>query len=403
MFLCALVLIGCRKKVQAPGVEHLLGLENQPTIRVLLVNDVASCLFSTEASFTITAVGSDSPQMRFDSNSKALKIEVIENKISFDGWSSSADSLQIIPDANEIFILNGRRYRGSVRIDIGSEKNTLDVINTVGIEPYLAGVIGAEMPSYWEPQALEAQAIAARTYCLSIKNNFGDGRHWDVRRTAANQVYQGVAGESPAVWKAIEKTAGRVLVYVRSDGSEDIFPAYYSSTCAGHTENSKNVFGDEHRPLAGVKCEYCLSVAKKEYVDWPTVYMTKEQVNEKLIGRYPQLSKLGSIEKISVLSKSEYGNLTRLTWIKLEGKDGVSDTVRAEDFRLALDPSGSKIKSAAFRIQTTGNGWAFADGKGFGHGVGMCQSGAQGLARKGQSTWQILSYYYPDSQIKKLY
>lgn len=394
--------VGCRKKVTAPGIEQLVGFKAQPSIRVLLSDDVGNCQFSTQVSFAITAVGSDSPRMHFNAKSKALKIEAVDNKISFDGWSSSAESIEIIPDSNEIFMLNGRQYRGTVRIDIG-ENNTLDVINIVGIEPYLAGVIGAEMPSYWEPQAIEAQAIAARTYCLAIKNSFGNGRHWDVRRTAANQVYEGVAIESPAVWKAIEKTAGMILVYERPDDTEDIFPAYYSSTCAGHTENSKNVFGDEHKPLVGVKCEYCLGVSKKEYINWSTVYMTKAQVNEKLIGRYPQLSKLGSIEKISILTKSEYGNLTRLTRIKLEGKDGVSDTLRAEDFRLALDPSGSKIKSAAFRIHTTGNGWAFADGKGFGHGVGMCQSGAQGLARKGQSAWQILGYYYPDSQIKKLY
>lgn len=401
--LCVLLFWGCRRKEKAVPPSLLSGLKDQPQVRVLLVNDVTGCLFSCDTPVTVTAADSTLPSAHFETVDKPVTIELVGDRVSFAGWGCLTDKLQITPDANAILSVNGERYRGSLEIVVAGDSNSFDVINVVGTEAYLAGVIGAEMPSYWEPQALRAQAIAARTYCLYIKKKFGANRHWDVRKTAANQMYRGVSEESQSVWRAIEKTAGKVLVCRQPDGTEDIFGAYYSSTCAGHTENSKNVFGDEFEPLKGVPCKYCLKITKSDFLNWPTVYVTKKKLNKRLFERYPQLKKLGSIEQISAVSASRYDGLTRITRIKLIDANGVSDTLRAEDFRLAVDPTGAKIKSAAFEIQNTGNRWAFAGGKGYGHGVGMCQCGAQGMARKGKSAEEILSYYYPGSKIKKIY
>jgi stage II sporulation protein D len=396
------LLFGCRRKGQPAHPSTISELE-QPRVRVLLAEDVTKCLFSCDGPVSVTASEPVLPVAHFEGVDKAVNIELSDGRIYFGGWGCQGAEIQIAPDDDEIFTLNGRRYRGELKVITTGDANSFDVVNVVGTEDYLAGVIGAEMPSYWEPQALEAQAIAARTYCLYIKQRFGTNRHWDVRRTAAHQMYRGVSEETPAVWKAIEHTAGEVLVCKQTEGKEDIFPAYYASTCAGHTEDSKNVFGDTYQPLTGVPCKYCLEVSKKEFLNWPTVEMTKEQLDKKLFERYPQLQKLGSIEQISAVSPSRYDGLTRLRWIKLEGAAGSSDTLRAEDFRLALDHTGLKIKSAAFEIQKTATGWAFTSGRGYGHGVGMCQCGAEGMARKGKSTEEILYYYYPGSRIKKLY
>jgi stage II sporulation protein D len=396
------LLFGCRRKGQPAQPSTISELE-QPRVRVLLVNNVTRCLFSCEGPVFVTTAEPVLPQAHFETVEKAVNIELSDGRISFGGWGCQSDKLQITPDNDSVFTLNGIRYRGELEVIIAGDANSFDVVNIVGTEEYLAGVIGAEMPSYWEPQALEAQAIAARTYCLYIKQRFGMNRHWDVRKTAAHQMYRGVSEETPAVWKAIKNTAGEVLVCKQPDKTEDIFPSYYASTCAGHTENSKNVFGDTYEPLAGVPCKYCLEITKKEFLNWPAVNMTAEQLDKKLFERYPKLQKLGSIEQISTISPSRYDGLTRLTWIKLGGADGSSDTLRAEDFRLALDHRGLKIKSAAFEIRKTATGWAFTSGKGYGHGVGMCQCGAEGMARKGKNTEEILSYYYPGAKIKKLY
>ena len=397
------MLCSCRRKKAVTGPSAMPDLKTQPSIRVLLLDDVSEFIFSCDESITIKDSGAQLRLNRFGAADEPAPVSLVEGKVSFGRWSCSAGQLNIVPDSNGIVSVNGRRYRGQLQLVTAHDGNSFDVVNVVAVEEYLAGVIGAEMPSYWEPQALEAQTIAARTYCLYIKRQFGANRHWDVRRTAANQVYNGVSEESQAVWRAVGQTAGKVLVCKQPDGKQDIFPSYYGSICAGHTENSENVFGDEYKPLKGVACKYCAKIAKRDFLNWPSVYVPKAKLYSTLVARYPSLKKLKNIEEITAISSSRYDGLTRITRIKLTDSNGVSDTLRAEDFRLAVDPSGHKIKSAAFEIQNAGGRWAFANGKGYGHGVGMCQCGAEGLARKGRTTEQILSFYYPGAKIKKLY
>ncbi len=106
-------------------------------------------------------------------------------------------------------------------------------------------------------------------------------------------------------------------------------------------------------------------------------------VTKQLLERYPKLEALGEITDITATEESCYGDYSRLRRIRLTGATGKTDTLRAEDLRLALDPSGRKIKSAICRIVPWGSGWAFVSGRGWGHGVGMCQCGAEGMARLG--------------------
>ena len=85
------------------------------------------------------------------------------------------------------------------------------------------------------------------------------------------------------------------------------------------------------------------------------------------------------------------------------GATGKTDTLRGEDLRLALDPSGREIQSTICQIVPWGDGWAFLSGRGWGHGVGMCQHGAQGMARLGKTAPEILRHYYPGSKIVNIY
>ena len=279
----------------------------------------------------------------------------------------------------------------------------LEAYNARDLEAFLAGVVGAEMPAYWEPQALQAQAIAARTYCLYIKRRFGARRSWDLLSSQAHQLYRGVNAESQPVWDAVEKTSGLVLVCQTQDGNEDLFPTYYSSTCGGHTENSRNVFGDSFEPLTGLPCPYCKYVAKPIFYFWPRVEFDTEEVSRRLIDRYPSLSKLGQITDITISRQSDYQKFSRATSVKLVGTSGKSDYLRAEDFRLTIDPSGARIRSTSFRLKKQTGKWAFVSGRGFGHAVGMCQCGAQYMARTGKDAHEILSFYYPNSKIVSVY
>lgn len=259
------------------------------------------------------------------------------------------------------------------------------------------------MPDYWEPAALKAQAIAARTYCLYIKKRFGFNRNWDVNKTVAHQVYLGIKAESAQVWRAVNQTQGQILLCKSTDYSEEIFPAYYSSACGGHTENSQNVFGDSFEPLRGTPCPYCIDIAKPNVFFWPMAQFDKTRVTQKLMQKFPKLKQLGEITNIQPAKQSNYERFSRLTMLKLSGLSGATDSIRAEDLRLTIDPAGQQLKSMICNIVSMGDKWAFMCGRGHGHGVGMCQCGAQGMARQGSSTLEILSYYYPGSRLARVY
>ncbi len=397
-----LSLAGCAER-QLVRPTPQMDAEPQYWIKVLLLDDIKTCTFKAPSPWIVSNPPAAITQHRFGRVEGPVKITISAGKINIDGRAFESNVLIIAPDHPYIFNINGQDYRGKLKIVLGPKADSFKAINLVPLEPYLAGVIGAEMPNYWEPAALRAQAIAARTYCLYIKRHFGDKRPWDVTKTAANQVYRGIAVESAQTWDAVNKTKGRVLVCRQSDGSSDLFPAYYSSACGGHTENSKYVFGDSFRPLAGVACPYCRDVTKPSFFFWPMVAFDKDAVTKTILQRYPKLKHLGRITNITAVRQSSYEDFSRLLLVKLVGSTGKSGFLRAEDLRLSIDPTGNKLRSTICQIVNMQGKWAFLSGRGYGHGVGMCQCGAQGMARKAKSTTQILLHYYPDSEIVRLY
>lgn len=403
LLFCLIILSGCTER-QLTRPTPQMDIEPRFWIRVLLFDNITNCTLTAAPPFSVINSQTQTAQARFEESAAPINVSISTGRITIAGRPFSGNELIISPDAPHIFNLNGRDYRGKLKLILGPDGSSLEAINLVPIEPYLAGVVGAEMPHYWEPTALQAQAIAARTYCLYIKKHFGSRRNWDVRKTQANQTYHGVAAESTQVWHAINKTYGRVLTCKLPDGTEGIFPTYYSAICGGHTENSKNVFGgDALEPLAGVPCSYCKHVAKPALFFWPMVRFDKTSVTARLLKRYPKLKQLGKITNIRPAKKSDYEEFSRLTSIKLLGSTGKTDSLRAEDLRLTIDPTGRKLKSTICQIVSIAGKWAFISGRGFGHGVGMCQCGAQAMARKGKTANQILSHYYPASKIVRVY
>jgi len=380
-----------------------MDVEPQFWIRVLLLDNVGACTLKAESSFSVLDAQTQATEARINQSDVPVEIAISGGRIAVSGRPFTSEQIIIFPDEPHIFNLNGDEYRGKLEIILNPDNNSFDAINLVPLEPYLAGVISAEMPNYWEPEALKAQAIAARTYCLYIKKRFGSGRNWDVTKTQANQRYLGVSAESAQVWEAVNRTHGQILVCKQTDGTEELFPAYYSSSCGGHTENSEHVFGDSFEPLVGVPCPYCENVAKIGFFFWPMVQLDKTSITNSLLKRYPKLEQLGEITSISSVKQSNYGKFSRLTLVELLGSTGKSNFLRAEDLRLTIDPTGRKLRSTICQIVNMGDKWAFLSGRGYGHGVGMCQCGAEGMAREGKTTRQILSYYYPGSNTIRVY
>jgi len=382
-------------------------METKPEywVRVLLLDNVATCRLKSRTGFSVLEPETLTTQARFEQVDGPLDITVSSGELTMGGQAFTGCGVVFLPDEPYIMNVNGEDYRGKLKFVINPDGKGFDLINLIPIEPYLAGVIGAEMPDYWEPAALEAQAIAARTYCLYIKKRFGSGRSWDLKKTQAHQVYRGVRAESSQVWNAINITSGQVLLSKKggSESDYELFPAFYSSACGGHTEDSNKVFsGGSFESLVGVSCPYCKAVARPHFFLWPMVQFDKTEVTEKLLKKYPSLKSLGEVVSIATQSQSDYGDFSRLTSVTLGGSTGKSGHLKAEDLRLTIDPSGRKIRSTICQIVSEEDKWSFLYGRGWGHGVGMCQCGAQAMAREGKTAREILSYYYRDSRISTI-
>jgi stage II sporulation protein D len=393
---------GCRRTTVVPTPE--MGSARSSWIRIRLDGGQAACAVGVPSG-AVTADERPVMDIRLPRDFAPSSIAIAPGGFSVNGTMVSCKQLMIIPGSPYVFELGGKRYRGNVTFSLSKDGRSFEIVNEVPLEAYLAGVIGSEMPNYWEPEALKAQAIAARTYVVFTKQTYGINRSWDVSPTQANQVYGGMAAETSQIWDIINATKGKVLKCAGKDGQEVIFPTYYSSTCGGHTEDSANILGDSWAALKGVPCPYCRDIAPADKYQWGPVSYDLAEASRLVFEKYPTLRNLGEISAIVPSRQTKYDGETwaRIGFVKLTGTSGQTGTLKAQDLRLALDPTGRKIKSTACTITIQGRSLVFSNGHGWGHGVGMCQCGAQGMARKGFTVEQILSHYYPTSTITQTY
>ncbi len=306
-----------------------------------------------------------------------------------------SDDLLITPARDAAVIIEKDTYRGALRIVRSGEGVFLD--NHVDVESYLRGVLRGELPRFFHPESFKAQAVAARTYVLYQKMNAPAARAFDVFDHEGSQMYIGVRGEDAIAVQAVEQTAGEVCVW-RDAAGERMFCTYYSSTCGGCSQHVNNLKPNAAPlpPLAGgVVCNDC-NLAK--FYRWDPVEITAAELTKRLAARYPTLSRLGTITNVQPKARTPDGRIIRVLLI---GANGANETLMGEDFRLCV--GGRVLKSTNFEIEARGDRFIFSNGKGFGHGVGLCQYGMDSKARRGQTYRQILATYYPGSAIKKIY
>ena len=304
--------------------------------------------------------------------------------------------VDLITDADQV-VLDGRAFRGRLRFILTSEGGVA-VVNHVPIESYLTGVLRGETPRRFHAAAQRAQAIAARTYALYQVSLSPPEADFDLYAGEQSQVYRGVAGEDATAIEAVMQTRGTVLV--APDGGPRIFETLYSSTCGGATLSASAFSGKEAvEPLrGGILCDYC-AAAGSPFVEWPNdVRIRKDEIEGALVRRFPNLAALGPLLGIEIV---ERGAGNRPTMLRLLGEGGAGRTILPEALRVTI--GGRKLRSAWFEIETEDEHFVFTDGRGYGHGAGMCQYGAQGLARSGKSALDILAYYYPGSVAVRAY
>ncbi len=298
---------------------------------------------------------------------------------------------RVLPRVGGSIQVDGRSYGGS--LTLLNRAGRLLAVNNLDIEQYLPGVLSGELFPNFHLEAYKAQAVAARTYALYQK--FAHPKpDYDVTGSTASQVY--IGGGSEKALDAVRATYGRVLTWSSPTG-EKMFCPYYSSTCGGLTSPVSYLHPVQPIPplAGGVGCTACTHA---RYYTWEPVHISRAEVTRKLRAKYSLFQTMGVIQRIEPLEILPGG---RIVWLQLLDGRGGCVRMRASQFRLTMGPS--LLRSTWCRIDNGADGFTFSGGRGFGHGVGMCQFGADGLAQAGWNFRAILAFYYPGSHMTRAY
>ncbi len=350
------------------------------------------------------------------------------------------------PGSNALLVLKDRRFRG--RLQIRPQGSGLQAINYIGVESYLSSVVGSEMPAAWPQAALRAQAVAARTYALSKRK---PSAPFDLKATVASQVYKGVEAETASTRQAVASTRSQVLMH----GSQLINAVFHSSS-GGSTENSGEIWSrqlpylvsvpdfDERSPARQWEKVFRPSDLRRAFPETGGVSRI-DVLSTTSSGRIRQARVVGPSGALLVKGadlRQRLGLRSTLARFEFVGA-GPSDGPGIAAVPLATRgpvplpvlpagrnspasgkgrrPSGTSSLSSLLdsisspaaapapvrraRYSTSPGPSSGAAptlrviGRGFGHGVGMSQWGAYGLALRGQGYQEILRHFYRGAQL----
>ena len=340
---------------------------------------------------------------------KSIDIKVRNGKINYsindniNSWFELYKDFKLIIKNNDkrgIWYRN-RRYPGELRVSFNDEK--LQVINYVKLEKYLKSVVGSEMPKEFPLAALQAQAIAARTYALKL---LGKNELFDIHSTQSSQVYLGLEAETPKINRAVKSTNQLALFH-----ENKLIEAVFHSSSGGRTENSGQVWK--------YQLPYLISVV--DYDQNSTKYRWSKKFTSLELDKI--FSDLGGLNSIQIIKKS---NSDRVLNVRLYGPKG-SKYISGKRLRTKLNLLSNKFdvelkfnkindfndknnlnldnkidsELAPYPLpRIPRNYFLLVKGYGAGHGVGMSQWGAKAMAERGSSFYKILKHYYAGVKIK---
>ena len=409
--------LGARPPLAEPRRPDVLGgggvRRDAPTVRVGIAVDTTTVTVGAAADFELRRMTGDVlARGRTGEVWMLTRVAVGGVRIARPGGEEQYElPVRVTTGAQDFIEIAGRRYRGHALITArGADR--LTAVNVVELEHYLLGVVPREMgrrPAS-EIEALKAQAVAARTYAVG---NLGgrDEQGFDFYATVMDQVYGGTADEDSIVSRAVLATRGEIITY---QGSPIL--AYYSSTCGGHTADIEKSW--PHRApqpyLRGVSDQvpgtdqyYCESSSR---FHWRT-----EWTREQLLAVLAQTQAAHTRNQVTTASRVTDVRLSRRPSgperaIVEVDVDGRTITLRGDSIRWVLRPApgpailNSSLITSLAATRADGRVQRLAvEGGGWGHAIGMCQVGAMGRARAGQSYRDILLEYYTDTRIERAY
>lgn len=397
-----------------------------PEIRIGLASKISRLRIKTGGNYILSIEGGRSLSgtandvLLFVRTSKGIEVHDEKGKSLLRSWQPFSLSYEEPGATSMIYdakFRNGstwskgkpRIYRGV--IEILSKSVGLTIVNRLNLEEYLYAVVPSEIPASWPKAALEAQAIAARTYALA---NLGRYRiqGFDLLATPASQVYNGVTQEADSVIEAVNSTRGLILTFNRRPAA-----TFYYDNSGGYSECGGFVWGTD-RPYLQALPEKPLAVRDQpltpdQLADWLTdqpdcvsfregyyvrsayrwtLWVTREQLESRLRSK----AKIGRIKAIIPMERGISGRVKR---VMVRGTAG-SYIINRESIPYRLGGLRSTLFVVQPKLGRDGLPESFIfNGGGWGHGVGMSQSGAAGMALDGAAASEILAYYYPGTEL----
>ena len=305
---------------------------------------------------------------------------------------------EAVNKAEGVSVQGENRYRG--RIEIGTYgKSGVTPVNVVNLEEYIRGSVPMEMSHSWHASALKAQAVCARSFGAAVSGFGSDSdikKGYKLTNTISHQSYGGMKVETKETDKAVKDTENEFVTY-----KNRVIKTTYFSTSGGYTESSENVWGGKKPWLRAVPDPYEIKPEKKPW----TVSFTKFQLSS-LLGSYAvnQGKSLGSIEELRVTRRSKSGRALSLL---VKGSNGRL-ILRKQEIRKAFNLYSTKInvyassdfvRSLSSDKKSKVKGDFIFTGSGYGHGVGLSQSGARGMAEAGYGYKKIIMHYFTGVEV----
>ncbi|MCL2154142.1 MAG: SpoIID/LytB domain-containing protein [Leptospirales bacterium] len=367
LFIIGLMLNGC-----TPSERYLRGRnlkqEDSP-IYVKILIGIKDKNFKVNSETGLRVINKNDSKIIYESNKSGLSFDPIKIK-----------SIYVVESDKNILYIDNIGYRG--KIELHNILGKIHVVNILDIEEYLYSVVPSEMPSSWNIEALKSQAIASRTYAYYFLLRTKDENIYELDSTTNFQVYKGISVETESSIEAVNKTSGIIMTY----NNEPII-SYFHSTSGGKTSDDSDVWPGSDLPyLKSVECSYGKD---SPHYEW-TITLSMNEITSALNKKYK------TIDHISKILFKRHND--RIVEVTVQHKNGTI-TLTGNEFRLLLDPQ--KLKSTYFTIKKEKDIF-FITGKGWGHGIGMCQWGAKGRGENGFKYEDILKHYYKGVNFTKI-
>jgi len=274
------------------------------------------------------------------------------------------------------------------KITVKEYKGKYLILNRINMEKYLCGVLSKEMDSNWPFEALKTQAVVSRTYLLwKSKENRNSGLPYDIKNSIYQQTY-GIC-KSQKIVNAVNETKGEILVF-----NGKVAKVFFHACCGGKTTLPFFVWGGNYSGIDAVSDPYCKN---SPYYKWERKF--SRSYLSKIFG-------INNIKEIKIIKRDPSG---RVEWLKLENEKDKTSKLTGHKMRLLINKKAGRVNfknpkvlpSTLFNVKKEGIYFIFK-GRGYGHGVGLCQWGARIMAEKGKNYKEILHFFFPRMQIKYL-